>query len=117
MAPPTKRRKLDTTTRQSSDLTNIAAQHQDLAVHIRSTLSETSHGLPPVVAAFLESVQKSLPGSVEDVAVRSYQASKLSLQEVKNLLEIDYDFRREYRWSMKEDQDSLSKPLSGWAGM
>lgn len=117
MAPPTKKQKLHSAHRYL-DLTKIADKQQNLTENLNSILSETGHGLPSAVVALLCSVQESLSKSADEVIKLNYQASKVSLQEAKDFAGLDYEFvLPEYLWSLKEDQDGLSKSLSDWAGM
>ncbi|KKZ60172.1 hypothetical protein EMCG_05094 [[Emmonsia] crescens] len=106
MAPPTKKRKLDPT----HDLGDVPAQ-------LQAVLSDTSIQLPSSVISLLTSIQTWISaGTSEDVTVLDYQASKLSLQEARDLTGVDFvPTRPEYCLSLKEIPSPLAKSLSNWA--
>ncbi|PGH28551.1 hypothetical protein GX50_08712 [[Emmonsia] crescens] len=113
MAPPAKKQKLSST-HIYLDITSITNRHKDLAAELQSMLSETNVQISPPVAALLASVQKSISEAGGDV-VLEHQASKLDLQEAKDITGIDFKLvHPDYRWALKE-LGLQTEPLSDWA--
>ncbi|KKZ65842.1 hypothetical protein EMCG_01227 [[Emmonsia] crescens] len=114
MAPPAKKQKLYPT-HHYLDITSITNRHTDLAAELQSMLSETNIQISPSVAALLASVQKSISGAGGDVVLLDHQASKLDLQEAKDITGIDFKLVHPgYRWALKE-LGLPTEPLSDWA--
>src|SRR5690349_11341826 len=109
--PPKKKRKIDPN-HKYFDLTQEIEKYPDGLQQILSSLGEMSKTphLHPAVGSMLESLKYAVsPSTPEPIAL---QASKISLVDTKNYLDIQFVRGSEdYRWSLKDGHQQPIKPL------
>ncbi|PGG96258.1 hypothetical protein AJ79_09658 [Helicocarpus griseus UAMH5409] len=118
MAPPAKRQKPNAS-HDHYDLTEAMSSYPDFFRALNTILKDgLSEDKVPVLWPFLQSIASAVSHIPSSALGPSYQPSKLTLQQVTEKLDIDFNERkREYMWALTEDQlkQSARKPLSSWA--
>jgi hypothetical protein len=118
MAPPAKRQRLDRS-HFHYDLTEALSRFPEAVPALNAIqdkgLPEEMNPLQPLLKSIAQAASRMLAMTPEP----SYQASNLTLRDVRDKLGIDFQHDNlDYMWSLTEEQKGCStrKPLSPWAG-
>ncbi|EEH11668.1 predicted protein [Histoplasma capsulatum G186AR] len=118
MAPPAKKQK-PIASHSYFDLTEAMSGFPDLFRTLNTVLKDgLSEDKVHVLLPFLRFIASAVSNIPSSALPPSYPPSKSTLQQMTEKLGTDFNvFKREYIWTLTEDQlnQSAEKPLSGWA--
>ncbi|EGC46659.1 conserved hypothetical protein [Histoplasma capsulatum var. duboisii H88] len=118
MAPPAKKQK-PIASHSYFDLTEAMSSFPDFFRTLNTILKDgLSENKVHVLLPFLQFIASAVSIIPSSALPRSYPPSKFTLQQMTEKLGIDFNvFKREYIWTLTEDQlnQSAEKPLSSWA--